>query len=520
MAEPQKRAWTELREQYPVGTGLTPFLQSVQSGSDLDIRTPFWKGISREEVVDQWDKIFNEERGRLPGRLSEVEENQRGKIGPLSIRDPLAKRIPQINGYWTTHVTSVPKEVQRFDALSGIFGGTASRLRPLSAEQAGLELAGNTNSGFPYFTKKRRVREDTLKYTGEDYLRTFPAILGWRGQSQGIDENPKQRTVWMYPFSTNIEEMRYFRPLQTFLLQASPNPLAAWVGPDETDAEVKRCIAMARANDTSVVSTDFSSFDQSIGPELSRSSYEYISKLFTDDSEGEISELHSVMHNIDLIVNPTVMLSGEHGVSSGSVMTNLIDSLVHLVAATFTMQLARCELLCVQVQGDDGLLVPSRRCDPEEIVAGYHEIGLDANPDKQFIGDQDCLYLQKYYHASWNEGGVGMYPTYRALNSLLGQERFYSDEEWGADMVTLRAIMILENAKGHPLFTRLVQFAMDGDRYRLGARWPGGIDNLLFKNDVIQRAKSLAGFVPVYNKARDVSGIRQFKTYQLIKELE
>jgi hypothetical protein len=86
-------------------------------------------------------------------------------------------------------------------------------------------------------------------------------------------------------------------------------------------------------------------------------------------------------------------------------------------------------------------------------------------------------------------------------------------------MVILRAIMILENAKNHPLFRSLVKFVMTGDSYRLGARWPGGLDGLLFGNNVIQRAKSLAGFIPVYNKERNIDGIRSFSTYKLIKEL-
>ena len=143
--------------------------------------------------------------------------------------------------------------------------------------------------------------------------------------------------------------------------------------------------------------------------------------------------------------------------------------------------------------------------------------GLGANPEKQFEGSDDCLYLQRY-HLKGLKGGI--YPSYRVLNSLLGQERFYDPEVWGPDMVILRAIMILENTKHHPAFVDFVHFVQDGDNYRLGASWPGGIDALLGNSDLLSRASGLAGFVPSYNQERRLEGIRGFQTYRIIKESE
>ena len=144
---------------------------------------------------------------------------------------------------------------------------------------------------------------------------------------------------------------------------------------------------------------------------------------------------------------------------------------------------------------------------------GYAELNLDSNPDKTFMGDDDCLYLQRYYKRGMQGG---MYPTYRALNSLLGQERFHDEEKWGPEMVTLRAIQILEWCKHHPLFTDLVRFVMDGDRYRLGAAWPGGLDALLRVS--VPKAKSIHNFVPTYNQENRLDGIQSFATYKIIKE--
>jgi hypothetical protein len=231
--------------------------------------------------------------------------------------------------------------------------------------------------------------------------------------------------------------------------------------------------------------------------------------------EEELLELESIFHNIELLISKRMLFSGTHGVPSGSTFTNLIDTLVHLIA-----QFHVCSKLRVlrysgcQVQGDDGLLVLPPSIKVEDMHDGYAELGLDSNPDKAFEGYDDCLYLQRYY-----KRGIqgGMYPSYRALNSLLGQERFYDEDEWGADMVVLRAIMILENCKHHPLFSDLVKFVMAGDRYRLGADWPGGIDSLLRKG--VPKAKSMSNFVPSYNQEDRLAGIQGFKTYLMIKEI-
>ena len=122
------------------------------------------------------------------------------------------------------------------------------------------------------------------------------------------------------------------------------------------------------------------------------------------------------------------------------------------------------------------------------------------------------------YYIAGQRGG--MYPTYRALNSLMGQERFYDEELWGPEMVTLRSIMILENTKHHPLFEHLVRYTQAGDKFKLGAAWPGGLDGLLFKSSALRKAKSLPGFLPSYNQEDRLDGIRGFDTYKLIKEDE
>ena len=491
-----------------VGPGLAPYLASVQHGQDEDFRTPLWEKRPRAEIIAMWDKVFEQSLNVLPGRLGMIEEQQKLKIGPLSVRLPLSERLPQIEAYYTQFRRGVPKTTEYYTWHGD------GRLRPLSLERAADTLAGNTNSGFPDFTRRNRVREAAIAQAAGGKWREYPAILGWRGQSAGLEEDPKQRTVWMYPYSTNIREATVFRPVHDALV--AEKPFAAWRTPDDVATAVSELFKEAKEYGTPVYSIDFTSFDQSVGPFLSAHAWDAIRSYFQRGYQNEIGDIQEVFYKINLIISPTRKLSGIHGVPSGSVFTNMVDTLVQLYAHKEVSDRlnVQCAEYC-QAQGDDGLLVFDRPIEIDAMADAFSELGLDANAEKQFVGDDDCVYLQRYYTS---DRLGGMYPTYRALNSLMGQERFYDEKEWGPELVILRSIMILENVKHHPLFEALVRFTMDGDKYRLGASWPGGIDSLLFGSDVIQRATSLPGFIPSYNQEDRIRGVRGFRTYAIIKE--
>ena len=379
---------------------------------------------------------------------------QREKVGPLSVRAPLSERIPNIEEYFEEFPEipnlsgNLPRMIEHLRLEKG-------RLRPLSLESAANELPGSTNSGLPYFTKKNKVRKTEIERARAKIV--DPNILFWRGQSGGINpEDVKQRDLFGASMAVHIREAAYMKVY--FDKIRSNESFSAWTTPEGIDRAVHNVLDAAYERGWVVHSTDFSGFDKSVGPQLSANSWALYEYAYQNQFTDEIRELQYIFHNVGLILSNELAFEGEHGVGSGSVNTNLIDTEVHLDA-----QFHVCDKLEVerfrgnQVQGDDGLLILPPSIKVEEMHDGYAELNLDSNPDKAFMGDDDCLYLQKYY-----KRGIqgGMYPTYRALNSLLGQERFHDEEKWGPDMVTLRAIQILEWTKHHPLFTELVRFCL------------------------------------------------------------
>jgi hypothetical protein len=253
-----------------------------------------------------------------------------------------------------------------------------------------------------------------------------------------------------------------------------------------------------------------------VGPNLSRVGFDLLRLCYTSKHAEEIDALERVFNVIPIVISKSTEIKGVHGVPSGSVFTNYVDSVVHrFLQWDCSRTLGLTLLPNCQVQGDDGLLKFTAETDLDKILRCYESFGLTANIEKQFIGDDDCTYLQRYHHVS--QVG-GMYPTFRALNSLLGQERFHSEEVWGPDMVILRALMVLENCKHHPLFVDLVKFVMSGDKYGLGSRWPGGMDGYLHRTNVIAKAARVPGFIPSYNQERNVKGLSSFKVVRVIRE--
>ena len=502
-------------------SGLGLFLRNGEKGNPLDYRTPFWDKAPRAEIVDRWAKVLEASSSLLPDRLSQVEEAQRTKVGPLSPSRPLAERMHQITGYWTAAREVIPHN----DTLVAASIHAANELvnKPPNLIPSGLKIAAsnlpsNTNSGWPSFTRKSIARNGDLEAALDGSWRELLyAILGRRGQSGGPDRDDiKDRTVFICPQSVAIIENSYFVQALSYLRNSS-NHFSAWGTPDDVDRAVAKLFASQ--NGVPVLASDFSSYDQTCGRAISIGGVTTVKRLYQERFSDELDELHDVMLTIPLIITEKLVITGDHGKASGMVFTNLDGTVDHLTFAHYaSMRMGVTLNPLSQFQGDDGLLGFDRSVEPDELFKAYEELGFENNADKQFVGERDTVYLQRYYTDA--NGYKGIYPTMRALNSLLGQERFHDEEVWGPDLVTLRAIMILENVKNHPLFSQFVRFVASGDKYRLGAEWPGGIDGLLFSksSNVIQRAKSLAGFVPSYNQERRLGSLRSFETYKLIKE--
>lgn len=504
------------------------YLTRVDNGYPKDIRTPFWGGTERQILIEQLRDLIDENREELQDEIYSLEMSQMDKIGPLSIQLPLTERFPLILNYWK--YGSLNLDDGTMQAANGNYfqelnlDNRPNRLVPLSWNKALEEMENQTNSGAPYFSRRIDVRERDLM-NAKSYS-NYPAILGWRGQSSGLHTPPKQRTVFMFPQSTNIMEARYSVPFHKYLMSMSPSH-SAWYSPSEVDNMVTTLLNSG----STIISSDFSNYDQSVNPDLMTYVFNLMRSAFqsNDSTRIDLNWIEERFKSIALVMGLSdqdsrdcIIVRGNHGVPSGSNLTNDFDSVLHRLAQHYVAVANGYTLnLASQVQGDDGLLTFLSDFDVDRVLKSYEALGLDVNPDKQHISRDSVMYLQRLHLRNYKIEGkcVGIYPLARALNSLLGSERWRNPDEWPPEFWTIRAIMILENTANHPLFEKFVEFTAKGDKYDLGRKFPGGLETMLggFNSYVNQ-----AGAYPSYNveRAEDLKGIFQFKVVRYLFETQ
>ena len=108
-----------------------------------------------------------------------------------------------------------------------------------------------------------------------------------------------------------------------------------------------------------------------------------------------------------------------------------------------------------------------------------------------------------------------VYPTIRALKSLVYPERMHKKKLWSRDMAAMRAIMILENTVDHPLYREFVQFVAKGDPHLIEfAKLPANK-----QRSIARKSKLVPGLNPTYNQERRDSDITKFETVKLLATL-
>lgn len=505
--------------------GLRAYFSHVVEGQPEDYRPPFWKGSSRQTVLERWNDKLDALRvnTRMPG-LAEFEAEMRDKVGPLSVQLPLDQRIESIEHYYTLiGAKSVPIDPRAIEATWKSFSKSGGvRLKSIRETVNNMRL--NTNSGTPYFTKRRTALPDTISAIDVDNPKvldrwSMAAILGWRGQEGGPEsDDVKQRVVWMMPFSVNIIESLAYQPM---ILSWQKNGInSAYISMRAVEEKITRLFDTK--GDEYVVVTDFSKFDQHFNSNLQDAARTLISRMLSKSIESDkwLDNVFPYKYEIPLICSDKLMFSGKHGMASGSTGTNFDECCAH------TAMQHECAILnqatlnpYSNAYGDDGYL-SFKGIDVDKVISTYSSHGQEMNPDKQSVDKHSAVYLRRYFHASYRDNQgimLGVYSTNRALGRLLGQERYYDPDIWNARMVILRALSIIENCKWHPAFHEFIDFCISGDRYRLGLSIPGFLDSL---GSEVKKAKELIPEFLGYTKTLmqdDASGINNWEVVKYLK---
>lgn len=496
--------------------GIPRLIESAKAGSDQVLLSPFGEQNNPEQLLKDWDAIFQSNLSMMSDELIEIEAAQRSKYGPRSIQKNWEERKADVYSYFSDH--SLPKE--KIDAIETVIPiaaklNAASRsLRPLTESNTLKYLKNATNSGLPYFKRKGLIKDhlisDLSKLSELDKEGNTPCVMFTRTQEQG-----KTRAVWGYPIFHTFNEMRYFQPFLN--LERLFNWRSALGGPDVTDRRIQYLMDQSRSDET-FISIDFSAYDASINYQLIKLALTFISLFYQGQYKTELMAIASTMSTIGLLT-PDGILSGLHGVPSGSTFTNTVDSIVqYLVAFSFyltgkcTYEEAKRILDLSSIQGDDGAYVV-----PDKLVEDFYDhftsYGLKVNIEKSYESKKSVIFLQLLYTKDLYKCGV--YPVYRALNRLVYLERFTQfskDDLTGRDYFGIRAISILENCKNHPLHRELTLFVAANNKYSL---LPSA--GALQKYEKFVSKRSGADDIIFHQYGQNIGGFYDFETVKILK---
>lgn len=482
---------------------VSPFLARIVSGSDENFTNPILNEMKDSEVLLGLDDIFSNNRAIVNDVLWDIEIKQRSKFGPRSIAIP-----------WDERKDSLYESFGLGDKynLPIIALGPSKRLRPINVSAAITYLKNSTNSGLADLAKKGRVKAKLVGETLESLFNTkfYPCMLFTRTQ-----ENKKTRTVWGFPILLTLYEMCFYRPVLD--IQSKQPWRSALRTPEEVDQAITKILLSAQRFNLFILSIDFSTYDNSVKRQLQLSAFGSIKQLFQSQYHKHIDKLAEIFNTIG-IVTPDGILSGPHGVPSGSTFTNEVDSIVQFSIASICNYIFDVNLS--QVQGDDGVYLVTN---PEKVIEHFESFGLIPSTlyEKSFIAEDWCVYLQSLYHRDYMDGdGIvhGIYPIYRALNRILHLERFEDFSQYdikGSDYFAIRTISIMENCKHHPLFEEFVRYVASLDRYNLKYS-DQGLDKF------VRRLSDKEGKDITFREwtyGSDVKGLRTFETVKVLQRM-
>lgn len=290
-----------------------------------------------------------------------------------------------------------------------------------------------THAGFHYILtgmrKKGDYISDELVKTFEEWrckrisrqLDSYPILLGFRTQASGafLDDGSKSftckhktRVVSMVDFYQILLESKYTVPFQRAL-----STYPCYAGGKDIP-EIGQYISNFRSRTHYFTSIDYSSFDQTISNWLIRDAFDILKSAFKNVDDDEFSVIVNDFINKDFITD-TGILHSNKGVPSGSMFTQIIDSLVNLLVIKTYFHSIHTPLQHCIVMGDDNLFFSNTPISVDKLSTYVKKnFGLIINPDKCNYGmcnSKDPQFLSRKWSA---------YGSYRDIGTIISKMAF------------------------------------------------------------------------------------------------
>jgi hypothetical protein len=490
-------------------------LKRSEIGVKTDIRTPFYAKVDRSEIIDR----FKSELGFTEfDELTDIDEKEISKIGPYSIMLPWKDRRDSLDAFRKQVYTGSDSALGTvLQDMAKLF--PQSSFRPMGLDTAFDSMPHGTMLGLPTMSSDESYKGEYLqrakRLVSADEI--YPCVAGWRGQPKGLHEIPKQRLVWMFDHVETILGLSILYPVLN-RLRVLPG-FSAWSSDLVVDDAVTDLLQNARGSGNTIVSADYSNFDASVSSVLLECAFDLLRYWFTDETKSRLDVLQEVFSTVPLITPDGVFKDRNGGVPSGSALTNLIDTLVNLIAGKYVSVRLGCKLTDFEVLGDDSIFVFSPTPGVEEISEVLKELGLDSNPEKQFVSAVSAHFLQRWHSLDYQIDGKsrGVRSPYRALSGMLSLERWMNNDNHRFKyLMSTRLIMQAENTRWDPRFHKFVELIKEGDEILQSGIDPAVIFKRAGGSDEIRSGLSIASYP--FN-VQNPDNVEEFATSRVLREI-
>lgn len=288
------------------------------------------------------------------------------------------------------------------------------KLTPLALEDVPFDAS--KNSGLPFLQQKAEVYEVSLQRAKacEQGACPPPMVMFSRGKNLEV-----ARPVLAGPFEWQLLEGKFFYPLQDYFLSFD-NPYL--VG-------VHSCTVAAKLDQVQeaphVLCMDYSGFDGSLSGLLINSSFAILRSCLNLDADEDRQWRAIVSYFITapiLCPDQRVYYGKDHGVPSGSLFTQMVDSICNMIIIEYVALRTNTEIGKYYVVGDDSVVQVFSSVTLDDIAHAAWEIGITVSPTKSELIDTSKSEAIHFLGHTY-KNGLPERTTEETLQRLLTPER-------------------------------------------------------------------------------------------------
>lgn len=367
------------------------------------LRTTGYRLTSYSFVGDNAKERFEQATVRRSGSviLRDLESIARGtganiplKISPRSKYDPEMLEKPLIRyfnrpdpSYDGKLLHKAIRKVSRSMYLGNLHA------RPLEK----VTYKPSTNAGAPTFDKKGEVYPDELERSRRIRRGEAPPPCAIFHRGKNEDE---VRPVFAYPMSMTLLESRFFEPYQ-YEVMYHHNPYVGGRTYPQLAGEVNELMWKSKY----YMELDYSGFDGSISAKLIHAAFDIIKESFVMSAQDEEDWKTIVRYFVTTpVILPcgTLIVGKRHGVPSGSMFTQLVDSIVNMICIEYWRLSTNTGVSRYHVLGDDSIIgINDAKPNLLEVAKVIHQLGVEVNITKskvRTVGKSEPYFLGHYWH--------------------------------------------------------------------------------------------------------------------------